>query len=158
MVLATSRSHCFNEDMQELDEDFRMDTVSSILPLFSFRDRPFVQMSSLPCAGRQFKVNTLGVIHGIAAFLPLLCPSSAPLNEIVVISTGCADPKPVHLYGIADMAAYQITKAAALMATTKYALKLKDDRFVVVSLTPELVDGSDTSRRRYCEALPPWRS
>ncbi|KAI0742352.1 NAD-P-binding protein [Daedaleopsis nitida] len=104
------------EDMQELDEDF-IDA---------------------------FKVNTLGVIHGIAAFLPLLRASSALLKKIVVISTGGADPKTVLSYGIADMAAYQITKAAALMATTKYALKLKDDRFVVVSLTPGLVDVSDT--------------
>ena len=46
--------------------------------------------------------------------------------------------------GISDMSAYHMTKAAALIATTKWALKLRDEGFVVVSLSPGLVDTTGT--------------
>lgn len=42
------------------------------------------------------------------------------------------------------MSAYGMTKAAALIATTKWAVKLKDDGFVVISLSPGLVDTTGT--------------
>ena len=84
------------------------------------------------------------MVHSIAAFLPLLRASRAPLKKVVVISTGGADAATVRTARIAHMAAYQVTKAAALMAATKWALKLKGEGFIVVSLTPGLVDTSDT--------------
>ncbi|KAI0742358.1 hypothetical protein C8Q80DRAFT_1187780 [Daedaleopsis nitida] len=65
------------ESMDELDEDF-IDT---------------------------FRINTLGVIHGISAFLPLLRASPAPL-KVVVISTSGADHNTVRAFGISDMVAY----------------------------------------------------
>ena len=46
---------------------------------------------------------------------------------------------------MADMAAYGMTKAAAIIATTKFALKLKDEGFVVVTLSPGMVDTSATA-------------
>ncbi len=46
--------------------------------------------------------------------------------------------------GIADTAGYAMSKAAALMATTKWAVKLKDEGFIVVSVTPGMVDTSGT--------------
>lgn len=45
---------------------------------------------------------------------------------------------------MANMAAYGATKAAQLIATTKWALKLKDDDFIVVSIRPGVVDTSGT--------------
>ena len=42
------------------------------------------------------------------------------------------------------MAAYGMTKAAAVMAATKFAIMLKDEGFVVVTLSPGLVDVSST--------------
>ncbi|RDX48930.1 NAD-P-binding protein [Lentinus brumalis] len=89
-----------------------------------------------------FKTNTLGVIHSITAFLPLLRGGST--NRVVVISTGGADVPTVLKQGIAYMAAYHITKTAAVMATAKWALTLQDGGFVVVSLTPGLVDTTGT--------------
>lgn len=89
-------------------------------------------------------MNTLGVIHSIAAFLPLLRASAAPTKKIVVINTPGADIQFARKAGAADMAAYGITKAATLMATAKYAIKLKGEGFVVVSLAPGVVDISDT--------------
>ena len=43
------------------------------------------------------------------------------------------------------MAAYGMAKAAALVATTKFAAKLKDEGFIIVSLNPGLVDVSGTT-------------
>lgn len=82
------------------------------------------------------------MIHSISAFLPLLRAGSA--KKIVVISTGGAVPQLVLQADIANMCAYGATKAAAALATTKWALQLKGEGFVVVSLTPGLVDTTDT--------------
>ncbi len=60
------------------------------------------------------------------------------------MSSGGADPNFVRAVEIADMSAYGMTKAAALIATTKFALKLKDEGFIVCSLSPGLVDVSGT--------------
>ncbi|KAI0702669.1 NAD-P-binding protein [Earliella scabrosa] len=92
-----------------------------------------------------YKVNTLGVIHGIAAFLPLLRASKAPVKKVAVIGSPAGDPKFVRAVGAAGMAAYGITKAAALVATTKYALTLKDEGFAVISLSPGVVDVLETA-------------
>lgn len=93
----------------------------------------------------QYKINTLGVIHAISAFLPLLRASTATLKKIVVISTQGADPKFWRTVGGANAVSYSITKAATWVATTKYAIKLKDEGFVVVSLCPGAVDTSGTT-------------
>ncbi|TFK84095.1 NAD-P-binding protein [Polyporus arcularius HHB13444] len=89
-----------------------------------------------------YKINALGVIHSISAFLSLL--RAAPTKKIVVISTAGADPTFVRKAGIANMSAYGMTKAAALIATTKYAVKLQDEGFIVVSMSPGLVDTTGT--------------
>ncbi len=92
----------------------------------------------------QYKVNALGVIHSISAFLPLLRVSTANLKKIVVIGTPGADHKAALAWGLGDMAAYGVTKAASIVVTTKWAIKLKDEGFVVVSLSPSVVDTSVT--------------
>ncbi|KAI0696852.1 NAD-P-binding protein [Cerioporus squamosus] len=89
-----------------------------------------------------FKINALGVIHSISAFLPLL--RAGPTKKIVVISSPGADPKIVRKSGLADVVGYACSKAAGLMATTKYALKLRDEGFIVVAVSPGLVDNSGT--------------
>ncbi|KAI0776589.1 hypothetical protein BD413DRAFT_610210 [Trametes elegans] len=72
-----------------------------------------------------FKVNALGVVHSISAFLPLL--RAAPTKRIIVIGSGGGDPKFVYDAEIATM-------GAAIVLTTKWAVKLKDEGFVVVCL------------------------
>ncbi|KAI0742405.1 NAD-P-binding protein [Daedaleopsis nitida] len=93
---------------------------------------------------KSFQVNALGVIHSITAFLPLLRASTASPKKIVVISTGGADYERVFRTKNADMVGYCATKAAGLMVTTKWALKLKDEGFVVTSLNPGMVDTTGT--------------
>ena len=96
-----------------------------------------------PLALAQFKVNSLGPIHNITAFLPLLRASST--RKIVVIGSGAGNVKAVQALGVSNMVAYSMTKATALMATTKFAIKPKDEGFVVVSLGPGLVDTTATA-------------
>ncbi|EJF64683.1 NAD(P)-binding protein [Dichomitus squalens] len=85
-----------------------------------------------------FKIDSLGPVHSIRAFLPLLRASST--KKIIVLSTGV-----VRHLGVANIAAYSMTKASGLLATTKYAVQLKDEGFVVISLNPGLVDTSATA-------------
>ncbi|KAH9916612.1 NAD-P-binding protein [Epithele typhae] len=89
-----------------------------------------------------FKVNALGPIHAIQAFLPLLRASTT--KKIVVISTAAVDPKFVRAIRSDRLVAYGMTKSAALIATTKWAVKLADEGFSVVSLSPGVVDVSSS--------------
>ena len=91
----------------------------------------------------QYKVNSLGPIHGITAFLPLLRASNT--KKIIVIGSGAADPTRILTLNMVNMVGYGMTKAAALIATTKFALKLKDEGFVVITLSPGVVDCSATA-------------
>ena len=86
-------------------------------------------------------MNSLGPVHSIMAFLPLLRASNS--KNIVVIGSGAGDLKSVQTLNMVNMAAYGMKKAAAMLATTKFALKLKDEG-VVVTLTPGAVDKSAT--------------
>ena len=101
----------------------------------------------------QYKVNALGVIHGISAFLPLL--RAAPTKKIVVIGSSAGHPKFVQTSGFGGMPAYSMTKAAALIATTKWAIKLKDEGFIVVTINPGLVDTSGTREEKGESLTPP---
>ncbi|KAI8975857.1 NAD-P-binding protein [Trametes punicea] len=89
-----------------------------------------------------FKINSLGVVHSIMAFLPLLRAGST--KKIVVISTGGADTRTVLAGGSGIMVAYATTKAAALMITTQWAVKLRKEGFTVASICPGVVDTTDT--------------
>ncbi|PIL30305.1 hypothetical protein GSI_07488 [Ganoderma sinense ZZ0214-1] len=100
-----------------------------------------------------YKINSLGPIHAITAFLPLLRASDT--KKIVVIGSGAADPKSTQ---VRRLVAYSMTKAAALIAATKFAVKLQDEGFVVVTICPGMVDcsataGADTEGCRKCEVV-----
>ncbi|KAM5539607.1 hypothetical protein V8D89_006716 [Ganoderma adspersum] len=90
-----------------------------------------------------YKVNSLGPVHSITAFLPLLRASNT--RKIVVIGSGGGDIKTILALGIANTCAYAMSKAAAAIAATKFALQLKDESFVTVTLDPGIVDISATS-------------
>ncbi|KAI0674048.1 NAD-P-binding protein [Trametes maxima] len=95
-----------------------------------------------------FRVNTVGVIHSINAFLPLL--RAGPTKKVIVLGSGGGSRQFVQASGVADMAAYGTTKAAQVLATTKWALNLKDEGFVVITLSPGVVDTTQT----YSESVP----
>lgn len=63
-----------------------------------------------------------------------------------MISAAAADPNYSLKLGEegATLAAYAITKAATNVAATKWAVRLKGEGFVVVALSPGLVDTTGT--------------
>ncbi|PIL30240.1 hypothetical protein GSI_07418 [Ganoderma sinense ZZ0214-1] len=91
----------------------------------------------------EYKVNSLGPIHAMTAFLPLLRTSDT--EKIVVIGSGAGDPSSSRVLYLPHMVAYAVTKAAALLATTKFAVNLQDEGFVVITLSPGMVDCSATA-------------
>ncbi|KAL7278090.1 hypothetical protein ACG7TL_008060 [Trametes sanguinea] len=141
------------KDLDELDTDF----ITAVRPPLALslarqhHSRNHFSLSFSPSP--QYKVNTLGLIHALAAFLPLLRASPAPTKKIVVVSTTGADPRAVLAARATHMAAYAASKAAALMVATQWAVKLGANteenengagRFVVASVCPGVVDTSGT--------------
>ncbi|OBZ66369.1 hypothetical protein A0H81_13616 [Grifola frondosa] len=84
-----------------------------------------------------FKVNVLGVIHTINAFLPLL--RKGMTKKIIVLGAGGGDPDFVWKTRQSPLAAYETSKGACAVATAKYAALLEEEGFTVVSLSPGLV-------------------
>ena len=107
------------------------------MPHILHLERP-VNMSPLP----QFKINSLGPIHSIQAFLPLL--RVGPTKKIVVIGTEGGSADFILQAGITNMVAYGMTKSSGHVATTKWALKLGPEGFIVVTLSPGLVNTTNT--------------
>lgn len=87
---------------------------------------------------QSIKVNVMGVIHAINAFLPLLRKGS--VRKVIALSTGLADCDVVVRTGHAVLAPYSISKAALNMAIAKYAARFKDDGFTFLALSPGVVN------------------
>ena len=51
---------------------------------------------------------------------------------------------------LANLCAYGMSKGAAVVATAKFALQIKDEGFVVVTLYPGLVNTSGTALPSDC--------
>ena len=120
--------------MEELDNDFTYAVCGATY---------YRRLNLTPSFDLQFRVNTLGPVHSITAFLPLLRASDK--KTVVVIGSAAGNLTSIRALGIANVAAYGISKAAALIVTTKFALKLKDEGFVVVALEPGVVDTTGTA-------------
>ncbi|KAF7360633.1 NAD(P)-binding protein [Mycena venus] len=87
---------------------------------------------------QHFTVNTIGTIHCINAFLPLLRNGST--KKVVAISSGAADPKATLRTGRSGAAAYAISKAALNMAVAKFVAQFKTEGFVFLALSPGMVN------------------
>jgi NAD(P)-dependent dehydrogenase (short-subunit alcohol dehydrogenase family) len=82
--------------------------------------------------------NTIGPLHTINAFLPLVRAVRA--KTIIVISTGLADNEFTKLSGIAASVPYTISKAGTNVVVAKFAAELKSEDISVVALSPGLVN------------------
>ncbi|KAJ7158251.1 hypothetical protein C8R43DRAFT_882641 [Mycena crocata] len=89
-----------------------------------------------------FKVNTLGTIHCTNTFLPLLRNGAA--KKVITISSGHGDMDVVLQTGVNEFPGYAISKAALNLAIAKYAVELKPEGFVFLSLSPGAVDTLST--------------
>ena len=88
-------------------------------------------------------MNTLGAIHAVDAFLPLL--RSGTTKKIIIISSGGGERDVVWRARMAELAAYGVTKCAENMVMTKYAAELESEGFVVAAVSPGKVDVSATA-------------
>ncbi|OSD00312.1 short-chain dehydrogenases/reductase [Trametes coccinea BRFM310] len=88
-----------------------------------------------------FRVNVVGVVHTINAFLPLLRKGSA--KKVISISTGVADNDLLLQTGFLIQAPYCISKAALNTAVAKYAAELRDEGFTFLALSPGLVNTAE---------------
>jgi len=86
------------------------------------------------------KVNVIGVIFSINAFLPLVRRSS--IKKITVISTGLSDRDLAEKSTIPFFVTYSSMKAALNVVVAKYAVELKSEGIVLLALSPGLVDTS----------------
>ncbi|KAH9837556.1 uncharacterized protein C8Q71DRAFT_906570 [Rhodofomes roseus] len=91
---------------------------------------------------QSLRVNVLGPIHTINAFLPLL--RKGTMKKIIIIGSEVGERDFVRRVHLSEIAAYGITKAAEHMVATKYAVALENEGFTVVSMSPGFVDTSGT--------------
>ncbi|OBZ79633.1 Delta(3,5)-Delta(2,4)-dienoyl-CoA isomerase, mitochondrial [Grifola frondosa] len=98
-----------------------------------------------------FKVNVLGVIHTIDAFLPLLRKGAT--KKIVVIGSASGNPNCVWKARSSNFGAYSASNGASAVVVAKYAVLLEGEGFTVVSLSPGLVNSGGANDG--AEAGPP---
>ncbi|KZT05140.1 NAD-P-binding protein [Laetiporus sulphureus 93-53] len=87
-----------------------------------------------------YKVNVLGVIPSVNAFLPLL--RRGTMKKVVIIGSEGGNRDFVWKMRVSSVAAYGTTKAAEAMVAMKYAALLEYEGFTVVTLSPGVVDVS----------------
>ena len=89
---------------------------------------------------QSLKVNVLGTIFSINAFLPLVRKSK--VKKIIVISTGLADRDMVEKSIMSFSVTYSSMKAAVNMVVAKFAVELKSEGIILLALSPGFVDTS----------------
>lgn len=86
---------------------------------------------------RFFKVNVLGVIHTINAFLPLL--RAGDMKKCILITSTVGTPKFTAFANYSYAPGYNMSKAALNLACAKYAAQYKSEGIVFLCITPGLV-------------------
>ena len=84
-----------------------------------------------------FKVNALGLVNVVHAFLPLVRKGS--VKKVVNLSTGMADLDLIHKVDLASAAPYVASKAASNTIVAKYAAALKEEGILFLSMSPGYV-------------------
>lgn len=84
-----------------------------------------------------FKVNVLGLVNVVQAFLPLVRKGS--VKKVINLSSGIADLELIHATELAIGGPYAVSKAAANVVVAKYAAALKDEGILFLSMSPGFV-------------------
>jgi NAD(P)-dependent dehydrogenase (short-subunit alcohol dehydrogenase family) len=84
-----------------------------------------------------FRVNTLGLLHSIQAFLPLI--RKGTIKKVVNISTGMADLDVINGIEIDVAGPYSASKAAANVVIAKYNAAHKNEGILFLSISPGYV-------------------
>ena len=88
----------------------------------------------------QYKTNVIGVIHTINAFLPLL--RAGETKKCIVTSSEMGSLKYILKNDVSFAPGYSMSKAAVNVAVSKFAVKLKEEGIIFLSLTPGFVKTS----------------
>ncbi|KAJ7508503.1 hypothetical protein B0H11DRAFT_1965373 [Mycena galericulata] len=88
----------------------------------------------------KFKINVVGVVHTINAFLPLL--RKGEVKKVIALSSGMGDLDLTLASEVSALGPYSISKAALNMVVAKYAAQLKGEGFTVLAISPGLVNTS----------------
>jgi NAD(P)-dependent dehydrogenase (short-subunit alcohol dehydrogenase family) len=99
---------------------------------------PVVSYQNADSKFQQFKINTIGVVHTINAFLPLLRQGS--VKKVISLSSGVGDLDFTLQTESGATPSYCISKAALNMVVAKYAAQFKEEGFVFLAISPGLVD------------------
>ncbi|KZT65891.1 hypothetical protein DAEQUDRAFT_676042, partial [Daedalea quercina L-15889] len=89
------------------------------------------------------EVNTLRGIHAVNVFLPLLCNSTS--KKIVFMGGDAIEHNFIVKTQLTEMACLSITKFMQGMAALKYAVQLKDEGFIVITISPGWVNTTMTT-------------
>ncbi|KAI8584521.1 hypothetical protein K450DRAFT_216745 [Umbelopsis ramanniana AG] len=89
-----------------------------------------------------FELNAVSAVITTNAFLPLLRKGKA--KKIILISSAIGDLEFTRITGFVGIPAYGVSKAALNYIAQKYAAELAAEDFVVLALSPGLVDTSST--------------
>ncbi|KLO16139.1 NAD-binding protein [Schizopora paradoxa] len=100
-----------------------------------------------------FKTNTLGPIHTINAFVPLL--RKGDLKKCIVISTTAGSPRVAAETSFAHFVGYGISKAGVNLATAKYAARFKDEGIIFLAVTPGMVKTMPGTEEEVNKVLEP---
>ncbi len=85
----------------------------------------------------QYKTNTLGTIHVINAFLPLL--RAGVTKNCIIIGSSLGSTRVAQRTGVIKYSGYSMSKAALNIAAVRYASRYKDEGVIFLSITPGLV-------------------
>jgi NAD(P)-dependent dehydrogenase (short-subunit alcohol dehydrogenase family) len=99
-----------------------------------------------------FQVNTLGLLHSIQAFLPLIRKGS--VKKVANISSGMADINAINDAEIEVAGPYSASKAAANIVIAKYNAALKGEGILFLSISPGYV----ATERNFEAAESKWTS
>ncbi|KAI0328960.1 short-chain dehydrogenases/reductase [Cubamyces sp. BRFM 1775] len=88
-----------------------------------------------------FRINVVGVVHTINAFLPLL--RQGPTKKVISLSTGIAALDVTLVTGFAVHSPYCVSKAALNQVVAKYATELRDEGFVFLAISPGVVNTAE---------------
>ncbi|KAI0317444.1 NAD-P-binding protein [Amylostereum chailletii] len=93
-----------------------------------------------PSAPSQYRVNVVGVMYTINAFLPLLRAGST--KKIIALSSPGGDVEFIRKTDIKFMVAYAASKAALNMIVLKYAIQLREEGFICTAIIPTIVNSA----------------
>ncbi|KAH9924653.1 NAD(P)-binding protein [Epithele typhae] len=85
-----------------------------------------------------FRTNTIGTIHAINAFLPLL--RKGAMKKIVCVTSGAGSIELALKINYDASCMYSISKAASNMAAAQFAVALRPEGFTVLSISPGYVN------------------